>query len=113
MINNLDSPHWIADPFQALDSGRVLCLWEGPGFFSPTDGLCDLQANDAEKLLLMWGKWRGQLWLDAVCPKYLPVTQEIEILRQSEHMSRKDSDHNCYYNPLFMPYCSFITLFIV
>lgn len=29
-----------------------------------TDGLCDLQANDAEKSLLMWNKWRGQLWLD-------------------------------------------------
>lgn len=69
MINNLDPPHWIVDPIPALDSGCDLRSWlRGGGFFlPPADGLCDLQANDAEKRLLMWDEWRGQLWLDCCC----------------------------------------------
>lgn len=89
MINNPDSPHLIVDQFQALTTGCDLCLWGGGGgvfvLFYPADGLCDLQANDAEKLLLMWPEWRCQLWLDCclyVCQHYLPeeaIMQEIDL----------------------------------
>lgn len=43
-------------------------------FFYSTDGLSDLQANDAEKLLLTWDEMERSalIRLLSACPHYLP-----------------------------------------
>lgn len=94
MINKLDSPHLIVDPFWALNTSCDLHLWVGAvSPPPPTDGLCDLQANDAEKLLLMWHEWRGQLWWDCRL-RYQESMQEINFQQfiqtkvQNEHMDQ-------------------------
>lgn len=46
-------------------------------FFFCIDYFCDLQANDAEKLLLMGDEWRGQLCLE--CCLHVPHYRPQEV----------------------------------
>lgn len=63
---------WPTDQNDQWSAFSSLNCWSIPSFgrwlltsvlFS-ADGLCDLQTNDAEKMLLMWDECGGQLWLD-------------------------------------------------
>lgn len=79
VINNLYSPYWFVDLFQALDSSSDLCSERGSVFFFfpslPPNSFCDLQANDAEKLL---SERSALIRLLSARPHYLPEETTIQ-----------------------------------
>lgn len=112
MINNLDSPHLIVDPFRALGTSCDLHLWVGAVFFPP------LMASVIYKLMMLrscyWCGMNGEVSSDeiAVCITRSPCKKLTfnNLFKLEYRVSTWTSSNNFHYNPLFM-LCSFMTFF--